>query len=144
MSVDVAGPFWHVSSSSHGLAMMVDTLLTGVRRIAVCVRAAVRILASHWACRTLLHMAPECFDHSATWAAHVIDWCCCLLGSCGVICDWMCGWAIGSVEWSWSLRAGCTIVVQRWTRSSRPPWTGSRRLCVAPFLAELDQPWTQV
>ena len=40
------------------------------------------------------------------------------------------------------LRAGCTIPVQQWTRSSRPPWTGSRRLCVAPLLSELDQPWT--
>jgi len=40
------------------------------------------------------------------------------------------------------IMAGCTIVVQQWTRSSRPPWTGSRRLCVAPFLVELDQPWT--
>ena len=35
------------------------------------------------------------------------------------------------------IRAGCTIVVQRWTRSSRSPRTSSRRLCVAPFLANV-------
>jgi len=32
--VDVAGPFWHWSSSSPGLAMTLDALHTGIRHIA--------------------------------------------------------------------------------------------------------------